>query len=109
MSNKKSTADLVAAAAIADIFRAAKQLDGVAVKTKLIESPYFSSLSGGTVCLKPENLQNTGSFKLQGAYNKISQMSAAERQKGVITASAGNHAQGVADRKSTRLNSSHGS
>ena len=96
MSNKKSAADLVAAAAIADIFRAAKQLDGVAVKTKLVESPYFSSLSGGTVYLKPENLQNTGSFKLRGAYNKISQMSAAERQKGVITASAGNHAQGVA-------------
>lgn len=96
MSNKKSAADLVAAATIADIFRAAKQLDGVAVKTKLVESPYFSSLSGGTVYLKPENLQNTGSFKLRGAYNKISQMSAAERQKGVITASAGNHAQGVA-------------
>ncbi len=96
MSNTKSAADLVAAATIADIFRAAKQLDGVAVKTKLVESPYFSSLSGGTVYLKPENLQNTGSFKLRGAYNKISQMSAAERQKGVITASAGNHAQGVA-------------
>ena len=96
MSNTKCAADLVAAATIADIFRAAKQLDGVAVKTKLVESPYFSSLSGGTVYLKPENLQNTGSFKLRGAYNKISQMSAAERQKGVITASAGNHAQGVA-------------
>lgn len=96
MSNKKSAADVVAAATIADIFHAAKQLDGVAVKTKLIESPYFSSLSGGTVYLKPENLQNTGSFKLRGAYNKISQLSAAERKRGVITASAGNHAQGVA-------------
>ena len=98
MSDKKSrdTADLLADATIADIFHAAKQLDGVAVKTKLIESPYFSSLCGGTVYLKPENLQNTGSFKLRGAYNKISQLSAAERAKGVITASAGNHAQGVA-------------
>ena len=98
MSDKKSrdTADLLAGATIADIFHAAKQLDGVAVKTKLIESPYFSSLCGGTVYLKPENLQNTGSFKLRGAYNKISQLSAAERAKGVITASAGNHAQGVA-------------
>ena len=96
MPDKKSAADLVAAAAIADIFRAAKQLDGVAVKTKLIESPFFSSISGGAVYLKPENLQNTGSFKLRGAYNKISQLPAAERQKGVITASAGNHAQGVA-------------
>mgnify|MGYP000898065205 FL=1 len=96
MPDKKSAADLVAAAAIADIFRAAKQLDGVAVKTKLIESPFFSSISSGAVYLKPENLQNTGSFKLRGAYNKISQLPAAERQKGVITASAGNHAQGVA-------------
>ncbi len=98
MSDKKSrdTADLLAGATIADIFHAAKQLDGVAVKTKLIESPYFSSLCGGTVYLKPENLQNTGSFKLRGADNKISQLSAAERAKGVITASAGNHAQGVA-------------
>lgn len=98
MSDKKSrdTADLLAGATIADIFHAAKQLDGVAVKTKLIESPYFSSLCGGTVYLKPENLQNTGSFKLRGAYNKISQLSEAERAKGVITASAGNHAQGVA-------------
>ncbi len=81
---------------IADIFRAAQQLDGVAVKTKLIESPYFSVLSDNTVYLKPENLQTTGSFKLRGAYNKISQLSAAEKAKGVITASAGNHAQGVA-------------
>ncbi len=81
---------------IADIFRAAQQLDGVAVKTKLIESPYFSALSGNTVYLKPENLQTTGSFKLRGAYNKISQLSAVEKAKGVITASAGNHAQGVA-------------
>ncbi|MBQ7515033.1 MAG: threonine ammonia-lyase [Schwartzia sp.] len=81
---------------IADIFRAAQQLDGVAVKTKLIESPYFSVLSDNTVYLKPENLQTTGSFKLRGAYNQISQLSAAEKAKGVITASAGNHAQGVA-------------
>ncbi|MBQ9376919.1 MAG: threonine ammonia-lyase [Schwartzia sp.] len=81
---------------IADIYRASLQLDGVAIKTELIESPYFSSLSGNTVYLKPENLQNTGSFKLRGAYNKISQLSEEEREKGVITASAGNHAQGVA-------------
>ena len=90
MSDKKSrdTADLLAGATIADIFHAAKQLDGVAVKTKLIESPYFSSLCGGTVYLKPENLQNTGSFKLRGAYNKISQLSAAERAKGVTHTSS---------------------
>jgi threonine dehydratase len=81
---------------IADLYKAAQQLDGVAVKTKLIESPYFSSLCDNTVYFKPENLQTTGSFKLRGAYNKISQLTAAERKKGVITASAGNHAQGVA-------------
>jgi len=81
---------------IADVYQAAKQLDGVVKKTRLIESPYFSDLCGNSVYLKPENLQNTGSFKLRGAYNKISQLSEEDRKKGVITASAGNHAQGVA-------------
>lgn len=81
---------------IADIYQAAKQLNGVVKKTKLVESPYFSELSGNDVYLKPENLQNTGSFKLRGAYNKISQLTDEEKSKGVITASAGNHAQGVA-------------
>lgn len=87
---------VVANTSIADVYRAAKQLDGVVQKTRLIESPYFSDLCGNTVYLKPENLQKTGSFKLRGAYNKISQLSEEERAKGVITASAGNHAQGVA-------------
>ena len=81
---------------IADVYKAAKQLDGVAKKTKLIESPFFSDLCGNNVYLKPENLQNTGSFKLRGAYNKISQLNDEEKKIGVITASAGNHAQGVA-------------
>ena len=81
---------------IADIYRAAYYLDNVTTKTPLIESPYFSSICGNTVLLKPENLQVTGSFKLRGAYNRISQLSDEERAKGVITASAGNHAQGVA-------------
>ncbi|SHI29270.1 threonine dehydratase [Anaerovibrio lipolyticus DSM 3074] len=81
---------------IADVYKAAKQLDGVAKKTKLIESLFFSDLCGNNVYLKPENLQNTGSFKLRGAYNKISQLSDEEKKIGVITASAGNHAQGVA-------------
>ncbi|ORU01058.1 Threonine dehydratase [Anaerovibrio sp. JC8] len=81
---------------IADVYKAAKQLDGVAKKTKLIESPFFSDLCGNNVYLKPENMQNTGSFKLRGAYNKISQLSDEEKKIGVITASAGNHAQGVA-------------
>lgn len=88
--------EIVASTTIADVYKAAKQLDGVTKKTSLIESPYFSDLCGNSVFLKPENLQNTGSFKLRGAYNKISQLSEEEKSKGVITASAGNHAQGVA-------------
>lgn len=88
--------ELVEKTTIADVYRAAKQLDGVIKRTNLIESPFFSEISGNKVYLKPENLQNTGSFKLRGAYNKISQLSPEERAKGVITASAGNHAQGVA-------------
>jgi threonine dehydratase len=83
-------------ATIADVYRAAKQLEGIAKKTKLIASPYFSEISGNQVFLKPENLQNTGSFKLRGAYSKISQLTDEEKQRGVITSSAGNHAQGVA-------------
>lgn len=92
----KSVDDIVASTTIADVYRAAKQLEGVARKTRLIHSDYFSELSGNDVYLKPENLQHTGAFKLRGAYNKISQLTDAEKAKGVITASAGNHAQGVA-------------
>ena len=91
-----SIEEVLASTSIADVYRAAKQLDGVAKKTHLIESQYFSDLCGNNVYLKPENLQNTGSFKLRGAYNKISQLNEDERKRGVITASAGNHAQGVA-------------
>ena len=91
-----SIEEVLASTSIADVYQAAKQLDGVAAKTHLIESPYFSDLCGNNVYLKPENLQNTGSFKLRGAYNKISQLNEDERKRGVITASAGNHAQGVA-------------
>jgi threonine dehydratase len=81
---------------IAGVYQAARQLEGVARKTALIPSDYFSEISGNQVFLKPENLQHTGAFKLRGAYNKISQLTEEERKKGVITASAGNHAQGVA-------------
>lgn len=91
------TADEIAASTtIADVYRADKQLQDVVKKTKLIKSDYFSEISDNEVYLKPENLQHTGAFKLRGAYNKISQLTDEERQKGVITASAGNHAQGVA-------------
>mgnify|MGYP001001169329 FL=1 len=81
---------------IAGVYEAARTLDGVTKKTRLLESPFFSSLSQNDVYLKPENLQNTGSFKLRGAYNKIAHLTEEERSKGVITSSAGNHAQGVA-------------
>ena len=95
-SSKRSNAEIVESTMIADVYRAAKQLEGVARKTRLIHSDYFSELCHNDVYLKPENLQHTGAFKLRGAYNKISQLTPEERVRGVITASAGNHAQGVA-------------
>ena len=92
----RTVEEIVAETNIADVYRASKQLDGVARKTSLIESEYFSELSANTVLIKPENLQKTGSFKLRGAYNCISQLTEEQKKKGIITASAGNHAQGVA-------------
>lgn len=68
----------------------------VASETKLVYSDYFSAQTGNKVYLKPENMQLTGAYKLRGAYYKISTLSVEERAKGLITASAGNHAQGVA-------------
>ena len=64
--------------------------------TKLVYSEYLSEQTGGKVFLKPENMQHTGAYKLRGAYYKISTLTEEERAKGIITASAGNHAQGVA-------------
>lgn len=64
--------------------------------TKLILSDYLSRQTGGKVYLKPENMQHTGAYKIRGAYYKISTMTEEERARGLITASAGNHAQGVA-------------
>lgn len=94
--SERSNAEIVERTTIADVYRAAKQLEGVARKTRLIHSDFFSEQCHNDVYLKPENLQHTGAFKLRGAYNKISQLTPEERAKGVITASAGNHAQGVA-------------
>lgn len=65
-------------------------------RTKLVYSEYFSATSGNKVYLKPENMQYTGAYKVRGAYYKISTLSDEDRKKGLITASAGNHAQGVA-------------
>ncbi|MBQ9589935.1 MAG: threonine ammonia-lyase [Butyrivibrio sp.] len=68
----------------------------VTLETKLIYSDYWSGSTGNKVYLKPENLQRTGAYKVRGAYYKITTLSEEERKKGLITASAGNHAQGVA-------------
>ena len=68
----------------------------VTSETKLIYSDFLSNQTGNKVYLKPENMQLTGAYKLRGAYYKISTLSPEEREKGLITASAGNHAQGVA-------------
>ncbi len=68
----------------------------VILPTNLIYSEYYSGQTGGKVYLKPENMQYTGAYKVRGAYYKISTLSEEERQRGLITASAGNHAQGVA-------------
>lgn len=75
---------------------AAETVKRVTRETKLIYSEYLSQTTGNKVYLKPENMQLTGAYKLRGAYYKISTLSEEEREKGLITASAGNHAQGVA-------------
>ncbi len=68
----------------------------VTLETKLVYSDYFSDTTGNRVYLKPENMQFTGAYKVRGAYYKMSTLTEEERQRGIITASAGNHAQGVA-------------
>jgi threonine dehydratase len=79
-----------------EILKARKNLEGIVYRTPLTYSKKLSEISGAEVHLKWENLQKTGSFKLRGAYNKISSLTSEERIKGVITASAGNHALAVA-------------
>lgn len=75
---------------------AAEKVKEVTLQTNLVYSEYFSNQTCNKVYLKPENMQYTGAYKVRGAYYKISTMSEEEREKGLITASAGNHAQGVA-------------
>jgi threonine dehydratase len=79
-----------------DVARAADLLHDVVAPTPLEFSRWLSELVGGDVFLKCENLQRTGSFKLRGAYVRMARLSKAERRRGVVAASAGNHAQGVA-------------
>ena len=82
--------------ALAKIMDASRRLKGVVEHTKLAFAPKLSELSQAKVYVKQENLQNTGSFKLRGAFNKIATLTQEERKNGVIASSAGNHAQGVA-------------
>ena len=79
-----------------EFLEAREKLSKVLLNTNLIFSSVFSQETGNNVYIKPENLQKTGSFKIRGAYNKISKLNNEEKKKGVIASSAGNHAQGVA-------------
>ena len=79
-----------------DVRAAAARLEGLAVKTPLLESPALNERVGGRILLKAESLQRTGSFKFRGAFNRISQLPEARRHAGVVAYSSGNHAQGVA-------------
>jgi threonine dehydratase len=81
---------------LADVEAARELLRGVAIETPMEESRWLSSIIGGPVWLKCENLQRTGSFKARGAYVRMSRLSDDEKARGVVAASAGNHAQGVA-------------
>lgn len=81
---------------LGDVEAAALRLAGKAVRTPLLRSPFLDELIGATVLIKPEVLQRTGSFKFRGAYNRLSQVPEAERARGVVAWSSGNHAQGVA-------------
>jgi threonine dehydratase len=78
------------------IEEASTRLKGVVKQTPFSYAPYLSQLTGTEIFLKKENLQNTGAFKLRGAFNKIATLTQSEKDAGVIAASAGNHAQGVA-------------
>ncbi len=78
------------------IYEAKKRIEGVVVETPLAYAPYLSEISESNIFLKKENLQVTGAFKIRGAYNKIASLSDEQRACGVVAASAGNHAQGVA-------------
>ena len=80
-----------------DAFKTARKvLDGVLHRTDLMYSPFFSKMTGNNVYIKPENMQVTGAYKIRGAFFKCSTLSEEEKTRGLITASAGNHAQGVA-------------
>ena len=79
-----------------DVLAAAGRLDGVANRTPVMRSRTFNEVTGATVFFKCENYQRVGAFKFRGAYNHLSTLPADARRRGVVAASSGNHAQGVA-------------
>lgn len=79
-----------------DIEKAARRIEGFAVRTPVIESPKLNAITGGRILVKAECLQRTGSFKFRGAWNMISKLDAKKARGGVVAYSSGNHAQGVA-------------
>ena len=81
---------------VTDIQAAAERLEGVVVRTPLLQNAELDRVAGGTVLIKPECFQPIGSFKIRGAYNLLSQLSPEQAAKGVVAWSSGNHAQGVA-------------
>lgn len=80
-----------------DIVDARARIAGQAVVTPLLRSPFLDEMTGGTVLLKAETLQRTGSFKFRGAFNRLSLIPEGDRHRGVVACSSGNHAQGVAE------------
>jgi threonine dehydratase len=86
----------IAGVSLADVEAAREVIRDVAIETPMEQSRWLSAIVGGPVWLKCENLQRTGSFKIRGGYVRISRLTAEERARGVVAASAGNHAQGVA-------------
>jgi threonine dehydratase len=91
-----TTLETIPLPGLTEIRAAAEKLAAVAVQTPLLQAPALDRRTGGHVLIKAEMLQRTGSFKFRGAYNKISRIAPALRNKGVVAFSSGNHAQGVA-------------
>jgi threonine dehydratase len=94
MEESMSVSDV--AITLQDIYRAKRQINGLIVRTPLIKSPALGERTGGSVYLKAENLQKTGSFKIRGAANRILALTPEERAQGVVTVSTGNHGRAVA-------------
>ena len=90
------TAPLGASVSVDDIEAAAERIRGQAVVTPVLRHPALDAAAGTTVLIKPENLQRSGSFKFRGAFNRLTLIPQADRPRGVVACSSGNHAQGVA-------------